>query len=169
MKRRKFILKSILAGLGVTLIPKLAFSNSKFISIFYIGEVNQQNRHGNLFSENSYSINHFVFKSISRSVFYKNGTSPSKDDAYSISLKDKQNNLHSYFVLDDKVIKTKGNKTLFIGNKDIINGCELSFIIGHKELQLSRNQTLVPFNKSNAEIIQTNRIQYLNNKHLILS
>ena len=97
MERRKFLKNTIIGGISLSLIPSIAFSASSQFKIIDIGEVNYQNRHGNLFNSNSFEINHSEFNSIKREVFFRNGTLESSKDAYQLKLST-SNKEYSFFI-----------------------------------------------------------------------
>ena len=100
----------------------------------------------NLMLKKKHKLNHSFLKSISRNIFYKNGSSMSSDDALSIKLEDINGHKHHYFILDNECIKIEGNKNSFSAMHDVIQGKKLEFILNSKTIKAKKGSIIFPLN-----------------------
>lgn len=130
MERRTFIKKSIIGGIGLVILPSVVWANQSNFQYLAIGNVNIHHRHGNLFASTFHKINHHTIKEICRDVFYKNGTSPSEDDAFRVVINLKTgvqkaffitpNETSTYFNFEDLTILFSKKGDLAIQKGDLV-------------------------------------------------
>lgn len=157
MERRSFIIKSIIGGIGLSLIPSIAFSNHNF-EVIDIGNVNIHHRHGNLYSSSQYKIKHPFFRFIQRDVFLKNGISESKEDAFQIKLITKDDVMHTFFISPNSK-----NKVHFF------EGYKLTFV-DSSNINLLKNDFILPISsKTKGYIASEKQLININEPHVIIS
>ena len=110
MRRRSFIKKSIIGGIGVSLIPSISFSKN-IVEYIEIGPLSIHHRHGNMFNSSAFKINHPIIKSINRECFFGNGFCQGDKDAFHVEIQTK-NSYQREFIMPNNSNLYSGTVTL---------------------------------------------------------